>query len=138
MSPITALLSARTVEHPLEGAHELSTAPGLSTPPGLSTAPGLSAPPAFQMTAAPTSRGLHELVEGESATIVRLAHASDAATARRLFDLGFTPGATVTKVRRAPFGGPSVYRVADYEIALRPAQARTITITTHVPAAVRA
>lgn len=116
MSPITALLSGRTVEHTL-------------TDPPVSL------------------RGMDELVEGESATIVRVAHASDAATARRLFDLGFTPGATVTKVRRAPFGGPAVYRVADYEIALRPAQARTITITsltigTHTitssaPAAVR-
>lgn len=112
MSPITALLSGRTVEHTLHAV------PGVAT--------------------MPAPRGLHELAEGETATIVRLAHASDAATARRLFDLGFTPGATVTKVRRAPFGGPAVYRVADYEIALRPAQARTITIDTLAPVAVRA
>lgn len=100
MSLITALLSERTVEHTLD------------------------------MSLAPALRGLDDLIEGETALIVRVAHASDAANARRLFDLGFAPGGTVSKVRRAPFGGPSVYRVADYEIALRPAQARTITIDT--------
>ncbi len=115
MSPITALLSGRMVEHTLHASH----APALASPQD-------------------PSRGLHELVEGEAAMIVRVAHASDAATARRLFDLGFTPGAAVTTVRRAPFGGPAVYRVADYEIALRPAQARTITIVTLAPAAGRA
>lgn len=78
-------------------------------------------------------RGMQELLQGESATIVRVCDGSDAATARRLFDLGFVPGATVTKVRRAPFGGPAVYRVADYEIALRPAQARTILVDDRAP-----
>lgn len=75
-------------------------------------------------------RGMQELQEGEPAVIVRVCDGSDAACARRLFDLGFAPGASVTKVRRAPFGGPAVYRIADYEIALRPAQARTILVDT--------
>ncbi len=101
MSQITVLLSGRTVDH------HPTVAPG-----------GLAL------------RGLHQLGEGETAVITGVSPAPDAATARRLFDLGFTPGTTVSKVRRAPFGGPSVYRVADYEIALRPAQARTIAIDT--------
>ncbi|MEA5153321.1 FeoA family protein [Raineyella sp.] len=75
-------------------------------------------------------RGLQELPEGAPALIARVCDGSDAACARRLFDLGFAPGARVEKVRHAPFGGPAVYRVADYEIALRPAQARTILVET--------
>lgn len=75
-------------------------------------------------------RGMQELHEGEQAVIVRVCDGSDAACARRLFDLGFAPGASVVKVRRAPFGGPAVYRIADYEIALRPEQARTILVGT--------
>ncbi|SDB80367.1 Fe2+ transport system protein FeoA [Raineyella antarctica] len=98
MSQITVLLSERTVDHSPDASFE------------------------------PASRGMDELLEGEVALVSRVCHGSDPAAARRLFDLGFTPGATVSKIRRAPFGGPAVYRVADYEIALRPAQARTIVV----------
>ena len=48
--------------------------------------------------------------------------------ARRLFDLGLVPGVEVTMVRRAPLRDPVIYRVGDYEIALRGAQARGIHI----------
>lgn len=71
---------------------------------------------------------LHELSPGASGVVVRVAEETAPATARRLFDLGFVPGATVSKVRRAPLGGPSVYRISGYEIALRTEQARTITV----------
>jgi Fe2+ transport system protein FeoA len=47
---------------------------------------------------------------------------------RRLFDLGLAPGVTVTMVRRAPLRDPVVYLVGDYEIALRCAQSRCITV----------
>lgn len=83
-------------------------------------------------TVTPPSGGqphpLDELAPGADATVVRVDERIAPATARRLFDLGFVPGATVTRIRRAPLGGPSVYRVAGYEIALRTEQARTITV----------
>lgn len=65
---------------------------------------------------------------GRSATVVGFDHAQDGATARRLHDLGFVPGATVEVRRRAPMGDPVVYRVAGYDIALRRAQARCIRV----------
>ncbi|WOP19667.1 FeoA family protein [Raineyella sp. LH-20] len=100
MSQITATLSQRQVDRPLD------------------------------TDADHTLRGMAELHEGAPAVIVRVCDGPDAACARRLFDLGFVPGARVEKVRRAPFGGPAVYRIADYEIALRPAQALTILVDT--------
>ncbi len=71
---------------------------------------------------------LSELPLGASATIAGLEAHLDAATARRLFDLGFTRGTTVTPLRRTPLGGPRIYRIGDYELALRTAQARTILL----------
>lgn len=53
----------------------------------------------------------------------------EAEVARRLTDLGFTPGALVAVTRRAPFGGPLLVRVADYEVALRRGEAQAIRVT---------
>ncbi len=39
--------------------------------------------------------------------------------ARRLMELGFLPGSTVSRQRRAPLGGPDVFRIDDADIALR-------------------
>jgi ferrous iron transport protein A len=72
---------------------------------------------------------LADLPRGRSATIVELHAKTDPATARRLFDLGFVPGALVEMVRRAPLTDPVVFAVAGYEIALRRAQARLIDVT---------
>ena len=47
---------------------------------------------------------------------------------RRLNDLGFTPGAVVEAVRRAPLRDPVLYRVKDYEVCLRRAQAACVHI----------
>nr|NLI51227.1 ferrous iron transport protein A [Propionibacterium sp.] len=71
---------------------------------------------------------LARLRRGGAATIVRVLNLGDPAASRRLFDLGFVPGAHVECVRRAPLGDPAIYRVADYEIALRRAQAACIEI----------
>jgi ferrous iron transport protein A len=46
-----------------------------------------------------------------------------AATARRLADLGFTPGTVVEVVRQAPLRDPVIYRLKDYEVCLRRSQA---------------
>lgn len=74
-------------------------------------------------------RPLSQLHAGETARIVSLRGSSDPAAARRLFDLGFVPGGTVECVRRAPLGDPTIFRVADFEIALRRAQSETIVVT---------
>lgn len=51
--------------------------------------------------------------------------------ARRLWDLGFWPGTPVEVVRRAPFGGPSQYRMRGYRLALRRDEAARIRMRIH-------
>lgn len=70
-----------------------------------------------------TTCSLADLAPGTRATVVRITADDGAATARRLADLGFTPGSVVDVVRQAPLRDPVVYRVKDYEICLRRAQA---------------
>ena len=60
---------------------------------------------------------LAQLPEGEAAVIDRLDLPED--IARRLMELGFLPGHVVVPARRAPGGGPRVYRVDGSEVALR-------------------
>ncbi|MCM1972405.1 ferrous iron transport protein A [Streptomyces sp. G1] len=55
------------------------------------------------------------------------------AVARRLADLGFVPGAVVEVVRRAPLRDPVVYRVKDYEVCLRRAQAACVYVVEGQP-----
>lgn len=72
--------------------------------------------------------GLHTLRKGAAARIVGYSAEVDASTARRLFDLGFTPGAVVEVVRRAPVLDPVIYRVAGCELALRRRLAQGIQV----------
>ncbi|MDY6054932.1 FeoA family protein [Micrococcus sp.] len=74
-------------------------------------------------------RTLADLADGETATVTGVCDAVRPEVARRLFDLGFMPGMEVTRVRRAPFGGPLVVRVADYELTLRRDQARCVILS---------
>ncbi|MEU7842676.1 FeoA family protein [Micromonospora sp. NPDC049114] len=71
---------------------------------------------------------LADLPPGSRATIVGLADGAPPATARRLADLGFTAGTPVHVVRRAPLRDPVVYRVKDYDLCLRRAQAAHVLI----------
>lgn len=64
------------------------------------------------------NRNLTHLQRGESGILDRLDLPE--ADARRLMELGFLPGHTVTPAHSAPFGGdPRVFRVDGSEIALR-------------------
>lgn len=47
---------------------------------------------------------------------------------RRLMELGFIPGAAVTALQKAPFGGVAAYEIMGTVIALRPEDARQIQI----------
>lgn len=62
-------------------------------------------------------RSLVELREGQEGTLERLDVPDD--VARRLMELGFLPGSTVTAARSAPGGDPRVFRVDGSEVALR-------------------
>lgn len=83
------------------------------------------------VTAASTGRirPLAELPPGARAVVVAVVDAipgRTTATARRLGDLGFTPGSVVEVVRRAPLRDPVVYRVKDYEVCLRRTEAASV------------
>ncbi len=60
---------------------------------------------------------LAELPTGQRCVIDRLDLPED--IARRLMELGFLPGNEVVPGRRAPGGGPRVFRVDGSEVALR-------------------
>lgn len=71
---------------------------------------------------------LAELGRGRRARIRRVDDSTMAEVARRLFDLGFRAGTTVVCVRRAPLGSPTVYRIGESEICLRPAEAALVGV----------
>ena len=71
--------------------------------------------------------GLHP---GESAKVIGLSPACRGAERRRLLDLGFVPGTTVTVDLRSPLGDPIAYRVRGTVVALRREQAGLIRIAT--------
>ncbi|BCJ33483.1 hypothetical protein Athai_09860 [Actinocatenispora thailandica] len=71
---------------------------------------------------------LADIRPGTSCRIVDIDHRVEPAAARRLMDLGFVPGVTVTVLRKAPLGDPVVLQVADYEVALRRTQTSGILV----------
>ncbi|MET9887516.1 FeoA family protein [Streptomyces sp. NPDC006430] len=73
-------------------------------------------------------RTLANLLPGARAAVARVVADTAPAVVRRLHDLGFTPGAVVEAVRRAPLRDPVLYRVKDYEVCLRRAQAAYVHI----------
>lgn len=76
--------------------------------------------------AASACRPLDALPAGEASPI--LGFDVDDIVTRRLFDLGFTPGEPVERLRRAPLGDPLMFRVGGIEIVLRRAEARRILV----------
>lgn len=80
------------------------------------------------MASAPNGPTLADLGRGQSARVAGYGDRMAAGAARRVFDLGLAPGVEVTMVRRAPLGDPVIYRVGDYEIALRREQSRCIHV----------
>ena len=78
-----------------------------------------------------THTPLSDLRLGTSARVIGLQEdTAEDPIAKRLSNLGFVPGRTVTPLRRAPLGDPVVYRVSDYELCLRRQEARLIQVTT--------
>ena len=72
---------------------------------------------------------LSDLRLGTSARVIGLQEdTANDPISKRLSNLGFVPGRTVTPLRRAPLGDPVVYRVADYELCLRRHEARMVHV----------
>lgn len=63
---------------------------------------------------------------GKQARVVSVT--GDGAVALRLMQMGVVPGVAVSVVKSAPLGDPIQIRVRDYDLALRRAEARTITV----------
>ena len=72
------------------------------------------------------ARNLMELRRGEHGILDRIDLPED--DARRLMELGFLPGHTVTPAHSAPGGDPRVFRVDGTEIALRRETARRLIL----------
>jgi len=72
-----------------------------------------------------------ELSEGEQAVLDRIDLPED--FARRLMELGFLPGQTVTAARCAPSGDPRVFRVDGSEVALRRKTAARLHVRAALP-----
>ncbi len=71
---------------------------------------------------------LADLAPGAGAEIVAFSAAIPSDVANRLRHLGFRPGTLVTKLRTAPLGDPSVYRLLGYDTCLRRQEAAHIEI----------
>jgi DtxR family Mn-dependent transcriptional regulator len=70
---------------------------------------------------------LAELEPGRSARVMQVSD-DDAARLRYLGELGLVPGAKVTVLARAPFGGPIRVRVGKNECAVGPALAAVVQV----------
>ncbi len=71
---------------------------------------------------------LADLAPGAGAAIVGFSPDMPEDVANRLRHLGFRPGTRVTKLRTAPLGDPSVYRLLGYDTCLRRHEAARIEI----------
>lgn len=102
-----------------------------ATRPGSRTsgpaAPAQHAPEADHAPGTPDV-SLADLRPGTSGRLVGIDESVEPATARRLIDLGFAPGAEVAVLRKAPLGDPVVYQVMDDEVALRRTQAAALRV----------
>ena len=77
--------------------------------------------------AEPPSRPLAELVVGEAARVLRVRD-EDPAMLRYVAELALRPGAHVTLVARAPYGGPLTVAVDGHEHSVGPALAAEIHV----------
>ncbi|HLL70284.1 MAG TPA: ferrous iron transport protein A [Pyrinomonadaceae bacterium] len=71
---------------------------------------------------------LNTLAHGVEARVVSVE--GEGAVARRLMEMGVVPGAPVCVIKAAPLGDPIEVRVRGYHLALRRAEAQTITVVT--------
>ena len=71
-------------------------------------------------------KSLNELTPGESGVVLRVG--GEGLMRRRLFDMGLTPGTTVTVKKTAPLGDPIEITVRGYELSVRKSEAEHVTM----------
>lgn len=71
---------------------------------------------------------LNKLEPGDKGTILRVE--AKGAARRRIAEMGMSPGAEVTMVRRAPLNDPLEFQVRGYYITLRNSEAATVVVRT--------
>ena len=69
---------------------------------------------------------LNQLPKGTNGMVTGLS--AEGIMRRRLMDLGFVKGTTVTVLRKSPLGDPTAYRVRGAVIALRKEEASLIEV----------
>lgn len=69
---------------------------------------------------------LSEFEIGETGTVVKVT--SQGAVKRHLFDMGITPGTTITLKKFAPFGDPIQLSLRGYELSIRKCDAETVVM----------
>jgi ferrous iron transport protein A len=90
---------------------------------------GPKSPDMLQLSSQQPRRSLLHLRKGDIAVLDRIELPVD--DARRLMELGFLPGTSITAGQSAPGGDPRIFRVDGSEIALRRATAAQLTIRTN-------
>lgn len=69
---------------------------------------------------------LSDFIIGETGVIIKVE--GEGRLRRRLFDMGVTPGAKVTLVKKAPLGDPIEVTIRNYELTLRKTEAELVTL----------
>jgi ferrous iron transport protein A len=83
------------------------------------------------MNSADGNRILSSLRPGDAAVIRDVT--GEGAFRRRLLDMGFTKGALVRVIKRAPFGDPIEYCIGGTHVTLREQEAREIVVEQVTP-----
>lgn len=79
----------------------------------------------FQQAKA-ASRTLAELLPQQSATVTSVE--AQASMGVRLREMGLVPGTRVTMLRRAPLGDPILFELRGYQLSLRKADAKQVSV----------
>ncbi|SES73431.1 FeoA family protein [[Clostridium] polysaccharolyticum] len=69
---------------------------------------------------------LEDLKPGQEGIVASLGEKG--ATRRRIMDMGITPGVSIKVIKIAPLGDPVEVNVRGYELSLRKAEARQISL----------
>ncbi|MCK9479444.1 MAG: ferrous iron transport protein A [Firmicutes bacterium] len=67
-----------------------------------------------------------DLKRGESGLVQKVN--GQGAIRRRLFDMGITPGATITMRKAAPLGDPVEITVRGYQLSIRKSEANSVVV----------
>ena len=69
---------------------------------------------------------LDQLKPGNRGKVIQVR--GERGTRRRILDMGIIPGAGIEVIRRAPLGDPVEFRIKGYNLSLRKAEAKLISV----------